>query len=81
MQRKSRLRLQPGQMISRYIARQVNSSDARLGVKWSQVQLQSGSAKYAPIRNDAIVVDPETQGVADRLADYLSRNLKRFVYV
>jgi hypothetical protein len=30
------------------------------GVKCSQVQLQSGSAKYAPTRNDAIVVDAET---------------------
>jgi hypothetical protein len=28
-----------------------------LGVKCSQVRLQSGSAKYAPTRNDAIVVD------------------------
>ena len=49
-----------GQISSRAVARQRKSRHARLGVKCSRVQLQSGSAKYAPTRNDAIVVDAET---------------------
>lgn len=49
-----------GQISSRVVARQRKSRDVRLVVKWSQIQLQSGSAQYAPTRPDAIVVVAET---------------------